>query len=246
MRFRGISCVLLGFLFINLSLLFASYIPLQDKTISATKKSKQGGINTSQSKVFDGLYANYTFEFLGATNNSVFRYTQVSGEYYNVSWTIQGSGSHSWIESIKTRVTSNSSGIFSYCNNRHTPIWQFTNISLGNVTLIAVNGMYNHVFKVSGETDHNYPGIGYVEIWILKDMNHRLGIAWYEKRTGLLLNGTFAWSRGSYTLTLISTNIFSYYQVNAKVIPWYNYLVIIMFVSIITLLIVKKVRQASL
>lgn len=108
MRFRGMICFLLGLLLLDTSLAFSSNTPNRGLALTITS-TKYNGLATAQTEIFDGLYANYTFEFLGSTNKSVLSYTHVSGEYYNVSWTLQGSGRHSWIESIQTRVTSNSS-----------------------------------------------------------------------------------------------------------------------------------------
>lgn len=118
-------------------------------------------------------------------------------------------------------------------------------MSLGNMTLIAVNGYGNHLFNVSGEMDYDYPGIGAVKLWILRDMYYNRGIAWYEQSTGILLNGTFVWSRGSYVLTLISTNFFSHYQTEEKEFPWFNFSLILAFVSIMTIVIINRVHHGS-
>jgi hypothetical protein len=205
----------------------------------------QGDVIPESGKIFDGMYANYTFEFLGASNNSIFRYSHVGGEFYNVTWNIHGSGSNSWIENSQNRVTSNSSGYYSYGDNRHTPIWIFTNTTIGDVMLIAVNGIFNYIFEVTYDITFDYPGLGDLEAWVLQDLGHYSGIARYEKNTGILLDGTFNWFRGSYNLSLLSTNIFSFYQGSTKLVPWYNHLILISFASVITIVIFKSVRHGS-
>lgn len=165
----------------------------------------------TQCKIYDGLCANYTFDFLGVTNTSYFTYTQVSDNLLRVNWAHVG-GTSSWIENKQTRSTSNSSGSYGVRNGSKAFLWLFTNISLGDLILIAVDGIGNHLFNVTDDLCCNYTGIGEVDVWVLQDLSYS-GVAWYEKSTGTLLNGTFAWySANSYKFSLISTNIFSYYQ----------------------------------
>jgi len=45
----------------------------------------KGNPRTSQGKIFDGLYANYTYAF-GLTYNIGFSYVHDTGDLYNVSW----------------------------------------------------------------------------------------------------------------------------------------------------------------
>ncbi len=197
---------------------------------------------STQCKIYNGMCANYTFDFLGVANTSCFTYTQVSDHLFRVKWVHVG-GTSSWNENKHTRSTSNSSGIYGVRDGSKTFLWLFTNTSLGDLILIAVDGRGNHLFNVTDELCCNYTGIGEVEVWVLQDMSYS-GVAWYEKSTGTLLNGTFAWySTNSYKFSLISTNIFSYYQDQKNggdILEYALFIFLPLGVSIIALVTLKR------
>jgi len=197
---------------------------------------------SSQGKIYNGMCANYTFCFLEVANNSCFTYTQVSANLFKVTWVHVG-GIASWIENKQTRSTSNSSGPLGVRNGSKAFLWLFTNISLGDLILIAVDGIGNHLFNVTNELCCNYTGIGDIEVWVLQDMSYP-GVAWYEKSTGILINGTFVWyGTNSYDFSLISTDIFSYYQDQKKGGEILKYSLIIflpLLISIIALVMLRK------
>jgi hypothetical protein len=204
-----------------------------------------GGENENSSthcKIYNGMCANYTFDFSGDVSTSHFIYTQVSDNLFKVKW-IHVGGTSSWNENKRSRSTSNSSGIYGVRNRSKAFLWLFTNISLGDLILIAVDGIGNHLFNVTDELCCNYTGIGEVEVWVLQDMSYG-GVAWYEKSTGTLLNGTFVWySANSYEFSLISTNIFSYYQEqkrNGEMLEYALFIFIPLGVSIIALVTLRR------
>jgi len=94
-------------------------------------------------------------------------------------------------------------------DNFHTPVWLFTNISLNDLVLIAVNGEGDHIFNVSDELIYYLSGFGWIEVWILEDLTTPGGIAFYEKSTGFLINGTFYYMGGigNYTFDFVDTNV---------------------------------------
>ena len=205
--------------------------------------NSSGEIKLSESKIFNGLVANYTFES-GLTYASGFKYAFDSGDMYNVSWWVNGSGPGLWQEDLQTRLTSNYLGSGpNFGEGVHTPIWIFTNMSIGNATSIAVDGVGDHPYTVTGEATVNYPGFGTMDVWILED-DWYFTPAWYEKTTGLLINGTFQWFGGGYTLNLTETNMFSHYQPSpTDEIPGYILVVFLPITIVITVLVLRKWKK---
>ncbi|MFX1478907.1 MAG: hypothetical protein ACFFCI_12320 [Promethearchaeota archaeon] len=201
---------------------------------------EENKLQTSQGKIFNGLYANYTFVSV-LTYNTMFTYNYDTGAFYNVTWLVQGSGTGSWLENIQTRITLNSSGGFG--NGVHAPVWVFTNLTVGDNVFIAVDGVGDHPFNVTSELSVTYPGFGSLNIWVLQDTLYPSSLIWYERSTGLLLNGTFIYFAGSYTFTLTATNMFSHYQGGKGGIPGYNVFVIITMAAIFSLIIIKKRKK---
>jgi hypothetical protein len=178
---------------------------------------------------------------MGLTYSTMFTYNYDTGDLYNVSWFVQGSTTTSWLENIQTRITSNSSGGFG--DGVHAPVWVFTNLTVGDNVFIAVDGIGDHPFNVTSELSVTYPGFGSLNIWVLQDTLYPSSLIWYERSTGLLLNGTFIYFSGSYTFTLTATNMFSHYQGGSGGIPGYNVFVIITIAAIFSIIILKKRKK---
>ncbi|MFX1304742.1 MAG: hypothetical protein ACFE9X_15420, partial [Promethearchaeota archaeon] len=209
-------------------------------TFASYSLGAQNNLKTSQAHIFNGLYANYTGTGMVASYSS-FTYSYDSGTLYNVTWRDQGGGIiASWLEDTQTRLISSSSGAFS--NGAHTPLWIFTNVSIGNSTSIAVGDIGDHPYTVTGETLVNYPGFGNINVWILQD-DWYATLAWYEKTTGLLINGTFQWFAGFYTLDLTKTNMFSP-SGGPGVIPAFEILLVLPLIGIITFLVLWRRRKS--
>jgi hypothetical protein len=97
--------------------------------------------------------------------------------------------------------------------NSHTPFWIFTDVSLGDKVLIYSIWDGDHIFEISGELIYDLPSFGPIDVWILQDLADPNATAWYEKSTGILLNGTFYYNGGFNYLIFdfINTNVeFSY------------------------------------
>jgi len=109
---------------------------------------------------------------------------------YNVSYDILLGFDSTWDVSNQTRVISNSD-YWCYSDNDHSNVWVFTNISLGDSVSIGILFDGDHTFKVVDETIYDLPEYGTVDVWILEDQTRDGGLAWFEKSTGILLNGTF-------------------------------------------------------
>ena len=228
MEYKKTTYFLIAFLCSSIFLTFASY------SIGA-----QNNLKTSQAHIFNGLYANYTGTGMIASNLS-FTYSFDSGPLYNVTWWQQGSGiAAPWLEDTQTRLTSSASAGFG--SGVHTPIWIFTNMSIGNATSIAVDGVGDHPYTVTGEATVNYPGFGTMNVWILED-DWYFTLAWYEKTTGLLINGTFQWFGGGYTLDLTETNIYPP-PGEPSGIPGFEILLVLPLIGIITFFVLQRRRK---
>ena len=202
-----------------------------------------GELKLAESKIFNGLYANYTFQS-GLTYSCGFKYAIDSGDIYNVSWWVNGSATGLWQEDLQTRLTSNYTGSGpNFGIGVHTPVWIFTNITLGDTIPIAVDGIGDHPFNVSDEITFSYPGYGSLNIWVLQDLWYPSSLVWYEKSTGLLLNGTFIWFSGSYIFTLTETNMFSHYQPPSEGIPGYSLAVFLPLTILMTVLVLRKWKK---
>ena len=206
--------------------------------------NSSGELKLSESKIFNGLYANYTFETSSLTPSS-FNYVHDSGDIYNVTWQRNYLAPAYWQENLQTRLTSNVSGYgINFGNGVHTPIWVFTNLTLGDTISIAVGGIGDYSFNVSDEIEIIYPGFGSFNVWVMQELINPSRIAWYEKSTGLLLNGTFPNFLDDYNLTLTATNMFSHYQPStSEEIPGYILVVFLPITIVITVLVLRKWKK---
>jgi hypothetical protein len=157
----------------------------------------------------DGLYIEYFFGQIGAGYNSQFSYTPYVGGLYNVTFEIEEIDTYVWQIDPKTRIMHGDS---LFGDGAHTPVWIFTNTSLYDTIPIAVGNEGDHNFYVARDLIYDLPGFGLINVWELEDLTEPGGIAWYEKSTGILINGTFIYGGGiNYDLKFIDTNaVFSY------------------------------------
>ena len=223
---------------------FVFVVILSVSTFLAFTSYSFGDLKTAQGKIFNGLYADYDFETSGYTEPSSFQYDYDSGDLYNVTWQINNSLPAYWQEDIQTRLTSNVDGYgINFGNDVHAPVWVFTNLTLNDTVLIAVSIIGDRPFNVSDELSINYPGFGSLDVWVLQDITWPSRIAWYEKSTGLLLNGTFPNFLDDYNLTLTATNMFSDDNGGGGGIPGYSLFAFIPLTIIITFVIIRKQKR---
>ena len=132
-------------------------------------------------------------------------------------------------------------GGFNFGIGTHTPLWIFTDSSIGDEIPISVAGL-DHTFNVSDELTYNLSDFGLVEVWVLEDLDFPGGFGWYEKSSGLLLNSTFLYEIGmtpaNYSLTLVYSNYFEVEE-EENGIPGYNLLLIIASLGVIILISAK-------
>ncbi len=165
-------------------------------------------ISIIETKLFDGLYIKNTFSSMGEFVNSNFTYTPYTSSLYHETFGMDYMGTHisyTWILDPLTRLMSGGSMFGDDC---HTPAWIFTDTSLYDTIPIATDGEGDHDFYVARELVYDLPGFGPVGVWELEDLTQPGGIAWYEKSTGILLNGTFIYLAGAYNYTFdfVDTN----------------------------------------
>ncbi|MFX1589782.1 MAG: CARDB domain-containing protein, partial [Promethearchaeota archaeon] len=195
--------------------------------------------------LFDGLILNYTFAIFGQIFIMQYEYSSLSERNFHIDYSLYNGSillqKGYWDVDSQTRIMTDSYGGFNFGSGTHTPLWIFTDNSLGNEIPISVAGS-DHTFNVSDDLIYNLSGFGLVEVWVLEDLDFPGGIAWYEKNSGLLLNGTFLYELGmttvNYSLTLVYSN---YFEVDGERngIPGYNLLFIIASLGIIILLSAK-------
>ena len=169
--------------------------------------------SSALSPVFDGMYVNYIFSEGPTYFTTNFSYSHVSGSLFNQTWNLGGMGEATWLVDIQTRIIS---GSFGFVDGSHDPVWIFTNASLGDTIPISVDGVGDHSFLVSDDLVYDLPSYGPIDVWELEDLTFPGGVAWYEKSTGLLINGTFFYldlGTHNYTFSFMETNVeFTYYE----------------------------------
>ncbi len=163
-------------------------------------------------KLFDGLFIEHSYNsIMYGTLPSLVSYSYISGSIFHIEWEINIGGTFYqgyWDVDSKTRVMQNSSGVNYFGNGFHSPFWIFPDSSLGEIIPIGVDGEGDHDFIITGDFLYDLLGFSLVEVWELEDLTLPGGIAWYEKSTGILLNGTFFYNSGAmnYTFDFVDTN----------------------------------------
>jgi len=167
-----------------------------------------GPLVLKKGQLFEGMYISHNLTLQGiGTGYSNFSYSYDSNNIFNVfwdNWILDGS----WDVNEKIRIISNSVGMQIF-DGSHTPAWIFTNVSINDTIPISVINDGDHNFNVTGELIYELPGFSLVEVWILEDLSYPNRIVWYEKSTGILLNGTFYslnWGF-NYSFDLFDTNV---------------------------------------
>lgn len=158
------------------------------------------------SGLFDGLYMDYVWASMLDVNVSYLGY---SVNTYNVTMDVTMVGTGSWSVDTTTRIWSYvDSGGPNFLPGIHTLFWINTSVVLGDHVLIAVDGEGDHTFEVINSINLDYPSFGPISVWELEDLDGHGGIVWYEKNSGILLNGTFVYGGGldQYTVEILDTN----------------------------------------
>ncbi|MFX1554134.1 MAG: hypothetical protein ACFFBV_09425 [Promethearchaeota archaeon] len=198
---------------------------------------------SAPSGIFDGLYISHihslsTYPEEIPTNLS---YTHVSGDIYHVEWAWGGSigSTGSWDVNINTRIVSNVQ-VFGPPNGSHPAFWIHTNISLYDEIISSCALTSAGTFTISNNLVIPYGNIS-INIWEMTDPDNTK--VWYEKSTGILLNGTFR--KGT-----IHWESFEYVDTNAVfteatipsdggTIPGYNYFLLISMFCLIGIIIIQ-------
>ena len=162
--------------------------------------------------LFDDMYLNHSITFFDRSWGiypSNILYTRISNDTYYAKW---DDFIYGWDHKVNcyTRVVSNTEIYYSwYMTGDHTHFWIFPNISIGDIIPISTYPEGDHDYIVRGENIY-YHEDGALEVWVLEDLSNPLGILWYEKSTGILINGTMAMNLEqmlSYTYDYVDSNV---------------------------------------
>ncbi|HMF34712.1 MAG TPA: hypothetical protein VKK79_25035, partial [Candidatus Lokiarchaeia archaeon] len=156
------------------------------------------------SVLFDGMQYNWTgySSAAGTDWSGVVNYSYYSGNVYNASeYNSLGSPSPYTINNA-TRIATG--GIFGAGTS--TPYWIFTNVSISDSVPIAISGLGDCNFQVTGIITDDYNGTAY-QCFVL---NYTTSWAYYEVNTGVLIQGYFQYNDlpvQYYTINLAATNV---------------------------------------
>ena len=184
---------------------FKAYAPPVPGELSLDDNLIIVDVSLVETQLFDGLFIEHIFDNMGYIYNSTFSYMQYQDGLFYETWSIEGMGAYQWYVDPSSRLMSGGSILG---DGFHTPVWIFTDVSLGDTIPIAVAVEGDHIFNVTREFIYDLPSFGPVGVWELEDLTSPGGTAWYEKSTCLLLNGIFFYYDGmyNYTFEFVDTN----------------------------------------
>lgn len=228
---------------------FMAYTPYLPTEPYIDNNIKEVFLPVKEIKIFDDMYLNYSFTIFDEILSIQYSYTYLSDGIFHNNYSLYSEGSlmqgGSWDVNSQTRMMFNSYGGISFGSGYHTPLWIFTDISIGDEIPIAVDAEGDHVFNVSRELSYKFPGVGTLNLWELQDLSFPDAVVWYERTTGILINGTFIYYGGLsfYIFGFGGTNAISVSKAGDKVIPGYNLYILIGILCIVSTLIVKRKKK---
>jgi hypothetical protein len=154
--------------------------------------------------LFDGLYYNWTGRYYVGTSGSWHgseRYHFLEGNIYMNNHYDSQNGPDDWLSDNATRILTTKQPFWG--TNVHDHMFISLNTSLNEEILINIAGA-DKIFTVAGTA---YMGIfnSSIECWKLTDSGG--SVLFYDKTTGLLINGTYRLGMGFYyTIILNTTN----------------------------------------
>ncbi|MFX0138968.1 MAG: hypothetical protein ACFFDN_35330, partial [Candidatus Hodarchaeota archaeon] len=159
-------------------------------------------------EIFDGMTYTWTGTYFGNNWNGQEQISYKSGVTFLVEEVINYFGipfNNRRDVNMETRLISNSKDTsFRLGDGTHDPYFIFNTTKLNDVIPIAVYDIYTDVdYTVVGETYLNRIGKTF-ECWELRDSQGR--IAYYEKKTGILISGTFYNGFVTYQINIASSN----------------------------------------
>jgi hypothetical protein len=169
-------------------------------------------------------------------------YTHISGDNYHVEWAYGGSINltGTWDVNVDTRIVSNMQ-VFGPDNGSVSSFWIPINISLHDQVLSSCAYAFDNLYDISDELVIPY-GNKSIGVWEITDAaNSRV---WFEKSTGILLNGTY-WYQGNWeTFKFVETNaVFEKATIPStssdEGIPGYNFIFVISMVCLIGIILIQ-------
>ncbi len=162
-----------------------------------------------RSAIFEGLYLNYSINVRGQGGWEFgLNYTYLGSNTFQVNYTV-GSTTGSYLVNNFTRTKEQSTSWFIWMYGHFTPFWIFQNQEMGDLIYIDTPTERDRLFNVTGETVCAIPDFLPFNCWVLNSTEDPYSHAYYDKYTGILLDGYFTDLSGTsnYTLTLVSTNM---------------------------------------
>jgi len=198
------------------------------------------------SGLVDGLYVHHNVSFDGGLPlASNFTYQEHMPNMFNVSWRVDIDVGK-WWERVTNRIMRDPIPMEpNFGNGNHDPSWIPTNVSIGTILPIAVDGAGDDGYEIIGESVENLAGFGLVEVWLLQSLTYPNATAKYEKSTGLLIDGVFIYPSGYYSFDFIDSNAqFNYVTLPSGGIPGYDLFIILGLIGCVSLIVLHKKRRS--
>ncbi len=159
------------------------------------------------SVLFNGLSYNWSGDFIGTPWSGTEYYEYLGGNSFRCNESITDfGGTNNYTRTVdnRSRTITSTTGGSPWQVNSDDWLWIYNNVSLGEKVNISGHTSGNREFNVSGETTKNALGL-ILDVWIL---DHPDGdIAYYDKITGLLIEGTFIYlAPFTYFIQVTETN----------------------------------------
>ncbi|MHA1379552.1 MAG: Ig-like domain repeat protein [Candidatus Helarchaeota archaeon] len=159
------------------------------------------------SLLFDGLSYNWTGIIMSTPWSGTEYYQYLGGNSFRCNETMDLGGPIEYRRTVdnRSRLITSTTGFWPL--NSHDWLWIFNNVSLGDKVMISTYSG-DKEFNVSGETTRNALGLTF-NVWILDNPDGE--IAYYDKLSGMLIEGTFIYfAPSTYSIKVSETNaIFS-------------------------------------
>ena len=196
---------------------------------------------SAETGIFDGLIVKHihSLSIYPEEIQTNLTYTHVSGDVYHAEWAWGGSINltGSWDVNVDTRIVSNMQ-VFGPDNGSVSSFWIPKNVSLHDQVLSSCAYAFDNLYDISEELVIPYGNIS-IEVWEITDAaNSRV---WFEKSTGLLLNGTFRYQGNWEKFEFFETNAVFAEAVSPSPegIPGYNYIFVISIFCLIGVILIQ-------
>ncbi|NVM03260.1 MAG: hypothetical protein HWN67_13045 [Candidatus Helarchaeota archaeon] len=164
-------------------------------------------VSYPQFEIFDGMYYSWEGNYMGMDWNGTEEFSYQSGVTFHVDESLNLSGTPSSNQrdlNMATRLITNSIGpLLTWSDGTHDPFFIFNTTTINDQVNISVLFVGDVNFTVIGEKYIKISGTSF-DCWELIDGQG--STAYYEKKTGILINGTFEGGIFPYNITITASN----------------------------------------